>query len=227
MPGGHRGQSSTAGPDPLSIDALRPMLLTEAKRPWADDEFQAELKHDGYRLLVEIDGANVTLRTRNGANATDWYPELQSLARLTSTRTILDGEVCVLDEIGRSDFNRLHARSLRRGWQAGADQVVFIPFDVLVHRGLDVRTRPLRSRKTLLQKLPLSGRPNVLLCQHVPGSQAPELYAAAVQLKLEGIVMKRISSLYVGGEPRTGDWVKIKRPGATPPQRFDRGDLSL
>jgi len=40
-------------------------------------------------------------------------------------------------------------------------------------------------------------------------------------------VMKRIPSLYVGGEPRTGDWVKIKRPGATPPQRFDRGDLSL
>ncbi len=62
----------------------------------------------------------------------------------------------------------------------------------------------------------------------LPGEQAPDLYEAAVQLKLEGIVVKQLESPYVGGEPRTGHWVKIKRPGATPAQRFTRDtDLEL
>lgn len=44
--------------------------------------------------------------------------------------------------------------------------------------------------------------------------------------KLEGIVMKRWSSPYACGQ-HNGDWVKIKRRGATPAGRFSRGDLSL
>jgi bifunctional non-homologous end joining protein LigD len=56
----------------------------------------------------------------------------------------------------------------------------------------------------------------------MPGSEAPALFAAAVQLNLEGVVMKRLDSPYVGG--RSADWVKIKRKGATPAGRFRRGE---
>ncbi|RZJ10731.1 MAG: hypothetical protein EOP39_08000 [Rubrivivax sp.] len=206
---------------------LKPMLLAEAKQARADAGVWCELKWDGYRLFAEVRGAHVALQSRNGADATGWYPELaRDLAGLTPTRTVLDGEVVVLDDLGRSDFERLHARSRRRGWYDGADAVVFVAFDVLVHRGRDVRGQPLEARKALLARLLAKRRPSVLLSQHVDGLHAPELYAKACQLKLEGIVLKRLGSPYTCGE-RNGDWVKVKRPGATPAQRFERGDLSV
>ncbi len=214
-------------PEPPPLMQLEPMLLTEAKSPWSDDGMLTEPKMDGYRLLAETDGPVVRLRTRNGADATRWYPELQSLAGLGKRRTVLDGEVCVLDDLGRSDFDRLHARSRRRRWFPGADPVVYVVFDVLVHQGVDVRPLPLASRKALLKRLLAKPRASVMPCGHFPGTQAPQLYEAALQLKLEGIVMKRLDSPYVGGQTRTGDWVKVKPPGATPAQRFDRGDLTL
>ena len=179
--------------------------------------------------LVDITGPTVEVRTRNGANASTWWPEIcAGLANLSKTRTVLDGEACVLDELGRSDFTRMLERSRRRRWYRDAPPVVFIAFDILIDRGVDVRAEPLRHRKVLLAQALRKQRPNVLLCQHLPGEQAPDLYEAAVQLKLEGIVVKQLESPYVGGEPRTGHWVKIKRPGATPAQRFTRDtDLEL
>ena len=45
------------------------------------------------------------------------------------------------------------------------------------------------------------------------------LYRQALALQLEGIVAKRLDSQYFPGI-RTPDWLKIKRPGAVPPERF-------
>ena len=94
---------------------LRPMLLGEVKRPFSDPAYGYEIKYDGYRLLAECDGPKVRLQTRNGADATAWFPEItQGLAGLAGGRHVLDGEVCVLDDIGRSNFDRLHARAKRK-----------------------------------------------------------------------------------------------------------------
>lgn len=199
------------------------MLLTEAARVWVDPRWICEPKHDGYRLLAHIAGNLVTLLTRNGHNATGWFPELaRSLAGLTASLTVLDGEVCVLDEIGRPDFDLVHRRAQRRRWYAGADPVVFVAFDLLAFDGHDLRSEALEFRKLLLAEVFASPPERCLLMQHFPGEQAATLFAAAVQLELEGVVLKRLGTPYVGGEPRTGDWVKVKRPGAIPPQRFSR-----
>ena len=48
------------------------------------------------------------------------------------------------------------------------------------------------------------------------------LYARALDLHLEGVVAKRLASPYRAGE-RSHDWLKVKRPGAVPPERFARG----
>lgn len=117
---GRTSLSADAGVS-LELSRLEPMLLAEAKKPWGDPLWIAETKEDGYRQLADISGAAVALRTRGGADSTRWYPELvRALGGLTKTRTVLDGEVVVQDEYGRSDFNRLHARSQRRRWFAGA-----------------------------------------------------------------------------------------------------------
>jgi bifunctional non-homologous end joining protein LigD len=211
----------------VSLVDLAPMLLAEAKTPWVAAGWEAELKHDGYRARVQVLGDQVEIRTRNGADASGWWPEIGAgLAGLTKTRSVLDGEVVVLDDIGRSDFERVHARSRRRRWYPGADPVTFVAFDLLVLRGRDLRALPLAERRAQLARLLASQRKSLLLSKAVPGEQAPQLYAMACQLKLEGIVVKRLDSPYECGV-RSEAWVKVKRPGATPAQRFERGDLSL
>lgn len=54
------------------------------------------------------------------------------------------GDVVVLDEFGRTDFDKLHARAKACQWKPGLASVVYCVFEVLVHRGTDIRHQPLR-----------------------------------------------------------------------------------
>ena len=134
---------------------------------------------------------------------------------------MLDGEVCVLDEIGRADFQRLQARARLRGYRAGCDPVVFCAFDLLVLAGQDIRSLPLHARKAQLKRLLRKRMPSVLLVTNVPGEEGTWLYQRMVDLQAEGIVSKRLDSVYLSGQ-RSSAWVRIKQPGAVPAQRFKR-----
>ena len=201
------------------IDDLRPMLLEEVRRPFTDAAWGFELKYDGYRLLASTGAAGVQLRSKKGADATRWFPEIaNTLSAVSGRALIVDGEVCVLDDIGRSDFDRMHARALRRGYKAGMDVVTFCIFDVLVSEGRSVMQLPLTERKALLE--PLRGLPAVLVVDHMP-TEGEWLFEEALRLQLEGIVAKKLDAPYKPGV-RSRDWLKIKRKGAVPPGRFSR-----
>ncbi|WP_434033609.1 hypothetical protein [Cupriavidus sp. a3] len=197
---------------------LRPMLLCERKTIPREPGWHFEIKYDGYRLLATTGGAP-RLKSRNGANATTWFPELVDALTTLPAGWILDGEVCVLDDIGKSDFERLHARARRKGWYRGADPVVYCVFDLLVGKGKDLRSLPLERRKADLRKLIGQSSPGMLFVDSV--EDGAWLYGHALALGLEGVVGKRAGSTYQAGE-RSADWVKIKRPGAVPPERFRR-----
>lgn len=205
----------------IPLASLDPMSFIERRSPPADQTgWTTELKFDGYRCLASIATGAVQLRTKGGADCTRWYPEIvRGLASVPGGQHVLDGEVVVLDDIGRPDFDRLHRRSARRGFPPGADPVVFAAFDLLMHRGVDVRTEALIVRKALLAKLLEVRPPSVLLVEGVP--DASWLFSKVLELKLEGIVCKRLDSPYRSGV-RTADWVKVKRPGAVPAERFRR-----
>ena len=105
------------------------MLLGEVPKPFSDPAWGFELKFDGYRILASADPAGVKLKSRNGADATRWFPEIvAALQAVAPRRLIVDGEMCVLDDIGRSDFDRLHARARKRGPDP-SQPVVFCVFD--------------------------------------------------------------------------------------------------
>lgn len=209
-----------AGPPLL---AMSPMLLGVGT-PFTDSDWVFEVKYDGYRMLAEWEGGAVRLQSRNGTDATRWFPEVvASLACLRGGRNVIDGEVCVLDDLGRSNFDKLHARAKRRGYRAGDDVVVFCVFDLLVQDGKSVMQLPLVERKKRLAKVLAGEIPCVLPVGHF-NEVGQDLYRQAVELKLEGIVAKRRGSAYAPGS-RTPDWLKIKRPGGTPPERFKRGPL--
>ena len=200
------------------------MLLHEGRRPPPFDrqDFIYEVKHDGYRLVAGVDDGAVHLATRNGAPAAKWFPEIvRGLAQLEGGPHILDGEVVVQDEIGRSHFDRLQARARRRRWYEGCDPVVFCVFDALAVGGRSVVGQPIEQRKQLLRELLTPAPPGVLFVEHFDAQHGAELFEMARRLGLEGLVAKRLGSIYTPGE-RSPDWVKVKVPGAVPPQRFSR-----
>lgn len=218
--------TTTSTPAP-PLDQLSPMLLDERKRaPDNEGDYVAEIKYDGYRVLGQFGGGACMLRTRNGADCSTWFAEVRhELAQLHGGHTVVDGEICVLDDIGRSDFDALHSRARRRRWQERDAAVTYCVFDLLVQDGRSVMALPLIERKALLAELLTPAPPHVLYVSHVDASMVARpitwLYEQALALKLEGVVGKLASSAYVPGA-RTPDWFKFKRPGAVPPKRFIR-----
>lgn len=201
-----------------TLDQLGPMLLTERKTIPREGDWLYEIKYDGYRVLAST-GSTARLKSRGGIDATAWFPEVAAAVADMPSGSVLDGEVCVLDDLGRSNFDRLHARARRKGWYEGADLVVYCVFDVLVAMGRDFRPVALEKRKAMLAKLLRSHGGQVL---HVTGVDDGQwLYRSALELKLEGVVGKRLGSPYQDGV-RSADWIKVKRPGAVPPERFKR-----
>ena len=205
----------------LALATLKPMLLDERFLPWGRAAWVYELKFDGYRVLAEFGNGMAAMKTRNGANCTGWFPEVaRGLASVKGGPHICDGEVCVLDEHGRSDFMRLQERAKRRRWVQGADVVTYCVFDLLQDNGKDITQLPLVKRKARMLKR-LAGVPSVLPLAHLPAEYGAELFEMARNLRLEGVVAKRADSVYRPGI-RSSDGVKIKRKGSVPPERFRR-----
>ncbi len=206
---------------------LSPMLLSERKTPPEDqDEYLVEVKWDGYRVLAEYGDGHCRLQTRGGVDCSKWFPEVrQALAVARCGRTIIDGEMCCLDELGRSDFDALHARARRKRLSAGDLPAIFCAFDLLVVDGRSIMDWPLEDRKARLAELLDPVPSNVLYSAHVDASMVVDpmvwFYDQALALQLEGIVAKRKGSTYQPGV-RSPDWFKWKRKGAVPPQRFRR-----
>lgn len=194
-------------PAPMLVDNRRPA-------PFAPGWIY-ELKYDGHRLIAGVQDGQVQLATRNGVDASKWFPEIvQGLARVPGGPHILDGEVVVLDEdLGRSDFNRLQERWRHRRWYEGCDQVTYTVFDCLACNGHSIIGSPVEERKEHLRELLTPAPPAVLFLGHFGAEHGRWLFERAVQdLKLEGIVAKRMGSPYRPGE-RSPDWRRAKRPG--------------
>ncbi|RYE44005.1 MAG: hypothetical protein EOP24_25935 [Hyphomicrobiales bacterium] len=201
-----------------------PMLLSEsAVSPLGKRGWIYEVKYDGWRLIAGFARGQVHIRTRGDADYTRVFPEIaQSVAALPGGPHILDGEGVVLDEQGHSSFDRFQDRALpRRPPKPGADPVLFMVFDILMLDGRALIREPVERRKMQLQRL-LAGSAGVLrFVPHAPWNHGPKLYQQAKALNLEGLVAKRLGSVYTPGE-RTDDWQKVKVPGAVPPERFKR-----
>jgi bifunctional non-homologous end joining protein LigD len=102
---------------------------------------------------------------------------------------------------GIPDFNALHSRK-------HDEEVQLYAFDILTLDGEDLRPLPLSMRKTNLARL-LARRPDgIFVAPFEQGEIGPDLFPAACNMGLEGMVSKRRDRPYRGG--RSPDWVKVK-----------------
>ena len=161
-----------------------------------------EIKYDGYRLRVERDGDRVRLFTRNGYEWTKRYPWIVEAAlRNRTTQFVIDGEAVILGVDGVSDFDALHSGKHN-------EEVQLYAFDMLAGDGDDMRALPLSMRKANLTRL-LTRRPEgIFIAPFEQGEIGPDLFRAACNMGLEGLVSKRLDRPYRGG--RSPNWVKVK-----------------
>lgn len=207
-------------PAPAGIvlaDLPAPMLATagtprDIARP---EEWAFEMKWDGVRAVVGV-GGRVVVMSRGGRDVTATYPELAELAdRLLADSAILDGEIVALGPGGRPDFGLLQTR-MNAGPGEAARLARTVPvqlmlFDIL-QVTLDGETRglmrtPYQARRELLRSAIVEGGR-----VHVPESWEGDLgdaLEASRELRLEGIIAKRLDSVYQPGR-RARSWVKIK-----------------
>lgn len=195
-----------ADPMPRRVE---PCLAFLVSRPPRGPEWAFEIKWDGYRLAVHVDGDQVKVITRGGH---DWTARFQHIAdavqRLGHETMILDGEGVVLDEKGRSDFSALQQALGGRGGKRFAHEAVFYAFDLLYLEGHDLRMMPLRDRRNLLVKV-LAGNENpiIRLSEEVE-ADGDAFLRIACEHGLEGIIAKHLDYPYRSGRRR--EWQKIK-----------------
>src|SRR5437868_2363830 len=160
-----------------------------------------EIKSDGYRVRLERDGNRVRLISRNGYDWTSRYPWIVEAALKNKKEFVIDGEAVVLGVDGVADFNALHSRKHDH-------EVQLYAFDMLARDGDDMRGLPLSMRKTNLARL-LARRPDgIFVAPFEQGEIGPDLFRAACNMGLEGLVSKRRDRPYRSG--RSPDWIKVK-----------------
>jgi ATP-dependent DNA ligase len=99
---------SISSPAPLGF--IRPEIPTLVPEPPAGEGWIHEIKHDGYRALIIIDGGKVRAFSRHGRDWTGPYHRVvEACAHLACKAALMDGEVIVQDENGISDFDALRS----------------------------------------------------------------------------------------------------------------------
>jgi bifunctional non-homologous end joining protein LigD len=186
------------------VGFIKPEIPTLVQEPPAGDGWIHEIKYDGYRTLIVIDGGQVRAFTRNGNNWTRTYERVvKACCRLKCQSALIDGEMVVQDEHGITDFH-----ALRSAIYTAPHRIVLFAFDLIHFNGKDLRGHPLLERRALLRKLiKPDARSPIQFSDHLVGDGA-KFFKAAVELGLEGIVSKRAASRYRSGP--SGSWLKTK-----------------
>jgi bifunctional non-homologous end joining protein LigD len=185
---------------------IPPQLAKSVDRPPPGTGWAHEIKFDGYRLQLRVEGGKATLKTRSGL---DWTAKFQEIARDAQALPdgIFDGEACALDHHGAPSFPGLQA-ALSDG---KTQDLVFFAFDLLFAEGADLRALPLRERKARLKPLiEGAGKAVAARLRYVDHFETggDAVLQSACRMHLEGIVSKKLDAPY--RSDRSDSWLKSK-----------------
>ena len=199
----------SAAPPKLRAAALpgfvAPQLARSVDRPPQGAGWGHEIKFDGYRLQLRIEGGEATLKTRTGL---DWTARFKEIAKDSSGLPdgLIDGEACALDANGAPDFAALQA-ALSDG---KTGDLIFFAFDLLFADGEDLRSLPLGERKARLKALLAAAPRTAKRLRYVDHFEiaGDAVLQSACRMSLEGIVSKRLDAPYRSGHDDS--WLNSK-----------------
>ena len=193
-------------------ERIKPMLAETAEKPFDSKDHLFEIKWDGIRCVAFVRDGKVHLQNRRLSSMTERYPELQVLKQWPDG-TVIDGEMVVLHE-GKPSFNRLaqreHIGDARRvGLLMERLPATFIAFDLLYEDGQSIMREPLIERRKRLKALAMGfSNPHLIVAEYIL-QRGKRYYEEVERVGLEGIMAKRIDSVYSPGV-RSSAWLKLK-----------------
>ncbi|TPJ31537.1 DNA ligase D [Mesorhizobium sp. B2-7-2] len=183
------------------IEFQSPTLVESAP---ADTDWLHEIKYDGYRTELIVEGGAARAFTRRGYDWSHRYKRIvQAAANLSVKSAILDGEAVVLGKTGLPDFQALE----RELANPSSPKLMFFAFDLLYLNGRDIRQQPLIERKAALHRLLQETAPTLTFVEHLDIS-GKDVFDHACRMGLEGVVSKRADSPYRSGVQTS--WLKVK-----------------
>jgi bifunctional non-homologous end joining protein LigD len=194
------------------MNLLQPMEPIPSSMVTTEKGWIHQVKWDGIRGISYIEKNSLRVFTKKGRERTDFYPEVKQCLRLLKVKqAILDGELVVLGDSGVPSFNRVLTRERIRtltklAYYSRNYPVNYIIFDLLYLNNQDLRGLPLSERSSILRDILKPDEHIFLTDDYLDGQK---LYEMMKERSMEGIVSKRLSSLYQGGK-KHNDWLKIK-----------------
>jgi bifunctional non-homologous end joining protein LigD len=166
------------------------------------DDWQHEIKFDGFRVQIHKLGNEVELFSRNGSRFSRRFPRLVSVLReLPAKSVILDGEIVASDAAGMPDFWRLFLRSAKPA------ELHVWAFALLALDRKDLRKWSPEARQGRPQTL-VSRFDSPVLLHSEAFDDGEALLRVAEKHGLEGVVSKRRDAPYRSGACRR--WRKVK-----------------
>ncbi|MDP9261785.1 MAG: ATP-dependent DNA ligase [Actinomycetota bacterium] len=144
--------SDAPGPD-VPFPPMEAELVSELPE---QDGWRYEPKWDGFRGVLENDGGDLALWSRNGRPLLRYFPELREVGELLPPHSALDGEI-VIKRDGKLDFDamqtRLHPAESRVRKLSAEIPATFVAFDLLLWKGKPVHEQPIEKRRAQLEKV--------------------------------------------------------------------------
>ena len=204
------------------VHAYTPMLCKAIDVVPDDDQaFVMEVKYDGWRAVCGTnDGSDLAWMTTRSGNPILTVPYLASaLASYLPPDTIVDGEIIDPTRIEKA-WNRVQKlcdHGTPHEPTPDNPALAYVIFDVQVIAGSDVRLLPLSERRALLTDLLAEATgpdgADGLLTLSPWLTPSHEHLLTLLEDGHEGVVVKRLDSLYANGS-KNGSWCKVK-PAAT------------
>jgi ATP-dependent DNA ligase len=167
-----------------------------------------EPKWDGFRGILENDGGELALWSRNGRPLLRYFPELRPLGEQLPPHSALDGEIVISRE-GKLDFDamqtRLHPADSRVRKLAAEIPATFVSFDLLLWNGAPVHERPIEERRAELERVAGGFALSPVSADAAEGRAWLDTLQAA---SFDGVIAKRLGLPYLPGS-RDGV-VKVK-----------------
>ena len=204
-------------PERAALAPFRPVMLStpvdlDDLRALDPDDHVAEWKWDGIRVQAVAEGGVRRLYSRTGEDISPAFPDLIAEMNFDGA---LDGELLVRREGAVASFNdlqqRLNRKTVSRAMLASHPAGLRV-YDALIWQGTDLRALPLDQRRAVLEGADF-GSPRIDLSPRLAFAAWDDLAAlraAPPEGVIEGVMIKRRDSPYVGGRPR-GPWFKWKR----------------
>ena len=182
-------------------------------------DWQAEWKWDGIRAQVIKRAGEVFIWSRGEDLMTERFPEIAKAAGNLPDGTVLDGEILPWINDAVLSFNELQRRIGRKtvGKKLLAEVPVILQcYDLLEYESRDIRSFEFRTRREFLEQtidnLDEETRQVFRLTESVEAGnwqKLAEIRETSRSLKVEGLMLKKLDSMYRTGRHR-GDWWKWK-----------------